>query len=52
MERWIRSCRRELLDRTLIWTNRTYSTPCADTRSTTTPTDPTKASPTHDHYAD
>ena len=50
MERRIHSCRHELLDRTSSGTNRTYSTPCTNTRSTTTPTDPTKASPTPDHY--
>ncbi|MEU4806896.1 hypothetical protein [Actinosynnema sp. NPDC023587] len=51
MERWIRSCRRELLDRTLIWNQSTYSTPYASTSTSITPTDPTKASPTPNHYA-
>ncbi|WP_198169533.1 hypothetical protein [Herbidospora daliensis] len=29
MERWVRSCRRELLDRCLLWTNTTCGTPYA-----------------------
>jgi hypothetical protein len=44
MERWIRSCRAELLDRTLIWNRPTCCTPCASTRSATTSIAPTAPS--------
>jgi putative transposase len=38
MERWVQTCRRELLDRTLIWNQHTCSTHCASSSSSTTPT--------------
>jgi putative transposase len=38
MERWIGGCRRELLDRTLIWTSSTSWTSCGSTRPTITST--------------
>jgi transposase InsO family protein len=50
MERWVQTCRSELLDRTLIWNSTTCSTPCGSSKTTTTPTDPTKASPTPVRY--
>jgi putative transposase len=28
MERWVQTCRHELLDRTLIWNQPTFCTPC------------------------
>ena len=34
-ERWIGGCRRELLDRTLVWTRPICGGSCARTRSTT-----------------
>ena len=49
MNRWVQTCRRELLDRTLIWNQRTCSTHYGSSKSTTTPTAPTRASPTPDH---
>jgi hypothetical protein len=45
-ERWIQSCRRELLDRTLVWTTRTCCMHSANTSGTITATDPTGESPT------
>jgi len=36
MERWIQTCRRELLDRTLIWNQRRSSAPSASSRTSTT----------------
>jgi putative transposase len=41
MERWIQSCRHELLDRTLVWNQRHLPHPYTNTSRTTTPTDPT-----------
>jgi hypothetical protein len=41
MERWVQSCRRELLDRTLTW-NATYAMLCSSTSSSTTPIGPTR----------
>jgi putative transposase len=38
MERWIQSCRRERLDRMLVWTWRICCTRCASTSSMTTRT--------------
>jgi putative transposase len=40
-ERWIGGCRRELLDRTLIWNQNHLRRTCASTRPTTITTDPT-----------
>jgi putative transposase len=40
-ERWIGGCRRELLDRTLIWIRTICGGSCASTRPTTTSTGPT-----------
>ncbi|WP_226899967.1 hypothetical protein [Nonomuraea phyllanthi] len=37
MERWVQSCRHELLDRRLI-----FGTPCASTNASTTSTEPTR----------
>ena len=51
MERWVQTCRRELLDRTLIWNQATCSTPCASSSSSTTPTALTRGSPTPEHCA-
>jgi putative transposase len=42
MERWVQTCRHELLDRTLIWNQRHLRTPCTSTKRTTTPTALTK----------
>ncbi|MGV9380539.1 hypothetical protein ACWDRB_32330 [Nonomuraea sp. NPDC003707] len=42
MERWVRSCRRELLDRSFCGTNATCSTLFASTNGSTTSTEPTK----------
>ncbi|MEV4360930.1 hypothetical protein [Nonomuraea sp. NPDC049625] len=42
MERWVQSCRRELLDRCLIWNERHLGTPCASTNTSTTSAEPTK----------
>jgi hypothetical protein len=42
MERWVLTCRRELLDRTLIWNHGTCSTRCASSSSSTTATDLTR----------
>jgi transposase InsO family protein len=50
MERWIRTCRTERLDRTLIWNQPTYDTPYASTSRTTTNTGPTAHS-TLRHYS-
>jgi transposase InsO family protein len=50
MERWVRTCRRELLDRTLISTSDTCCTRCASTELSTTDTDLIRASPTHAHW--
>jgi hypothetical protein len=41
MERWIGGCRRELLDRTLVWNLAHLAARCAGTRRTTTNTGPT-----------
>jgi hypothetical protein len=38
MERWIRTCRNELLDRTLIHNSDNYSTHSANTKTSTDPT--------------
>jgi hypothetical protein len=40
-ERWIGGCRRELLDRTLIWNQAHLPRSCGSTRPTTTSTAPT-----------
>ncbi|HEU5158114.1 MAG TPA: hypothetical protein VFU43_14045 [Streptosporangiaceae bacterium] len=45
MERWVLTCRRELLDRTLIWNQRHLLTSCMSSRSSITRTGPTRASP-------
>jgi hypothetical protein len=53
MERWIQSCRHEVLDRSLIWNQRIYCTLCASTNATTINIGHTAASPTPDpceHY--
>src|SRR3979411_630689 len=50
MERWVQTCRRELLDRTLIWNRPTCCTHCASSNSSTTDTGPIRASPTRDHH--
>ncbi|SPL91903.1 Mobile element protein [[Actinomadura] parvosata subsp. kistnae] len=39
MERWVQSCRHELLDRYLLWTNATCGTPNASTNTSTTTTE-------------
>jgi transposase InsO family protein len=49
MERWIRTCRHELLDRTLIWNQRHLLYALMSTRSSTTGTGRTRASPTPGH---
>jgi putative transposase len=58
MERWIQTCRRELLDRTLLWNQRHLLDAIRNTNSTTTRTDLTgesrttpaiSASPAADH---
>lgn len=46
MECWVQTCRRDLLDRTLIGTNATCSTRCASSRPSTTSTGRTGAFPT------
>jgi len=46
MERWVQTCRRELLDRTF---SATCSMPCASSRISITSTDPTRALPTPAH---
>jgi transposase len=51
MERWVQTCSRELLDRTLIGTRRTCCTPCASSSPSTTGTGPTRASPMPDRCA-
>ncbi|WP_413100024.1 hypothetical protein [Streptomyces sp. Inha503] len=48
-ERWVQTCRRELLDRTLIWNTGTCSTPYGSSSISTTDTDHTRASPTPAH---
>ena len=50
MERWIQTCRHELLDRTLIWNQAHLCAPYGNTSSTTTPIDPTAASRTSAPY--
>jgi hypothetical protein len=50
MERWIKTCRRELLDHTLIWNQQHLLHTLQEYEQFTTPTDPTRASPTPDHY--
>jgi putative transposase len=50
MERWVQTCRRELLDRTLIWNQRhVRSVLYASSSTSTTGTDLTRASPTPAH---
>ena len=51
MERWVGTCRRELLDRTLSGTKPTSSTHCASSKPTTTPTDHTGPWHKPHHYA-
>jgi putative transposase len=46
MERWVLSCRRELLDRTLIWDQHHLPAPCASSRPSATTTGLTRASRT------
>ena len=46
MERWVQTCRRELLDRTLIWNGPTYSTQCGSSNASTTSIGPIRASRT------
>jgi hypothetical protein len=46
MERWIQSCRHELLDRTLLWNQTHLLHALHDTNGTTTHTGPIEASPT------
>ncbi len=50
MERWVQTCRHELLDRTLIWNSATSSTPCESSSTSTTSTGHTRASQTPDRY--
>jgi transposase InsO family protein len=50
MERWIRSCRRELLDRTLIWNQQHLLHALREYEQFYNTHRPTKASTTHDHY--
>ncbi|MGI5506307.1 hypothetical protein [Lentzea sp. CA-135723] len=45
MERWVKTLRGELLDRTLIWNEAISGTRCASTSGTTTSTVPTDPSP-------
>ncbi|MGV9384991.1 hypothetical protein ACWDRB_54935 [Nonomuraea sp. NPDC003707] len=40
MERWVQSCRHELLDRCLVWNERHLGTPCASTNAFTISTEP------------
>jgi hypothetical protein len=40
MERWVRTCRRELLDRTLIWNRDIYCMRSANSNASTTTTRP------------
>ena len=40
-EQWIESCQQELLDRTLIWSQRRLFMRCASSSSSTTSTGPT-----------
>jgi hypothetical protein len=47
-QRWVQTCRRELLDRTLIWTQR-HRTPCASSGSSTIPAGLTRESPAPGH---
>jgi hypothetical protein len=46
MERWVQTCRRELLDRTLIWNQRHLLHACASSNSSTTDTGRIRASRT------
>nr|WP_246478444.1 hypothetical protein [Saccharothrix ecbatanensis] len=50
-ERWIRSCRHELLDRTLIWNQQHLLHALREYEKFYNTHRPTKASTTHDHYA-
>jgi hypothetical protein len=52
MERWVGSCRRELLDRVLILNAATYATSSPRTKPITTPIDHTDPSATLRHYDD
>jgi hypothetical protein len=49
MERWLRTCRRELLDRTLIWNQQHLLHALRESRSSTTSTGHTRASRTPGH---
>ena len=49
MERWVLTCRRELLDRTLIWNRATCSRRCASSKPSTTAIVLTRASTTPAH---
>ncbi|MBQ0906038.1 integrase [Micromonospora sp. U21] len=40
MERWLQTCRRELLDRTLIWNQRHLLHALKSSKTSTTPTGP------------
>ncbi|WP_214323673.1 hypothetical protein [Nonomuraea sediminis] len=42
IERWVQSCRRELLDRCLIWNERRLRHALRELNSSTTSTEPTK----------
>ncbi|MEV4141255.1 hypothetical protein AB0J72_54950 [Dactylosporangium sp. NPDC049742] len=46
MERWVQTCRREPLDRTLIWNQPHLLQPCTSSNSSTTDTAHTRASRT------
>ena len=49
MERWVQTCRRELLDRTLIWDQRHLLHALREFEASTTGIGPIKASPTPGH---
>ena len=49
MERWVQTCHRELLDRTLIWNQAHCSTLCASSSSSIIPTGRTRESPMPGH---
>jgi putative transposase len=50
MERWVRTCRRELLDRTLIWNQPHLLHVLREYEALSTHTDHTRASPTPGHW--
>ena len=51
MERWVQTCRHELLDRTSSWNEPHLPARCVSSSNTTTPTDPTKPWIRRHHYA-